>query len=110
VVVALRCGLNVLQRVRRRALGPLRAADATPALGLSGHLTVAAIVTGLATVPAGALAELVAHPGFTTPALQGRYDWGYDWTGETEALRDPELRLAVERAGFALRGFRPAAA
>ncbi len=105
LVVGLRLGLNVLQRARRNSLGSLRSVDATPALGLSGHLTVEGIRAGLATVPRGAIAELVTHPGVTTPALQQRYDWGYDWTGETTALTDPDLRNALADEGFELRGF-----
>lgn len=108
--LALRAGLNALARVRRPSLGPLRSADVTPALGVSGHLTVERIVRGLARVPRGAVAELVVHPGVTTPALQSRYDWGYDWSGETAALRDPELRRALERDGFDLRRFADLAA
>src|SRR5688572_4338796 len=67
--LGLRLGLNVLRRGRRSALGALRSADMTPALGQSGRLTVERILRGLATVPAGAIAELVAHPGVTTPEL-----------------------------------------
>lgn len=105
IVVSLRLGLNVLQRIRRKALGSLKSVDVTPALGLSGHLTVESILEGLATVPEGAVAELVTHPAITTPALQHRYDWGYDWSGETSALTDPSLPDAIAEAGFTLRGF-----
>lgn len=107
---ALRVGMNVLRRVRRAALGTLRCADVTPALGQSGHLTVERILRGLARVPRGAMAELVAHPGANTPSLESRYDWGYDWTGETAALQDPELRRALEHDGWQLRRFADAAA
>jgi predicted glycoside hydrolase/deacetylase ChbG (UPF0249 family) len=107
---ALRLGLNVLRRLRWSALGALRSADATPALGMSGHLTADRILEGLAAVPDGAVAELVAHPGVTTPALRARYDWGYDWNGETAALSDPALREAIASRGFALRSFAELAA
>ncbi len=109
-VVGLRLGLNLLRRARRPTLGALRSADVTPALGLSGHLTVEGILAGLETVPPGAVAELVAHPGFTTAALRERYDWGYDWSGETAALTDARLPAALDRAGFTLRSFSGAAA
>jgi predicted glycoside hydrolase/deacetylase ChbG (UPF0249 family) len=101
----LRLGLNALRRVRRGSLGTLRAADATPTLGLSGHLTVERILRGLASVPQGAMAELVVHPGVTTPPLQERYDWGFDWTGETAALVDPRLREGFDEVGVTLRSF-----
>ena len=106
----LRFGLNVLQWGRRTSLDGLRSADVTPALAESGHLTAQCIRRALGTVPAGAVAELVAHPGVTTPALEARYDWGYDWSGETEALTDPDLRAAVVDAGFQLYRFSDLAA
>lgn len=109
-VLALRAGLNVLRRARRGALGELRSADVTPALGESGHLTSERIVRAVAPVSPGAVAELVAHPGVTTSALRDRYDWGYDWTGETAALCDPALRRSIERDGFKLRSFADLAA
>jgi predicted glycoside hydrolase/deacetylase ChbG (UPF0249 family) len=108
--VGLRLGLNVLQKRRRAGLGALRSADVTPALGESGHLTFERISRGLERVPAGSVAELVTHPGVTTASLEARYDWGYDWTGETAALTDPRLRRAVADAGFELSGFRHLAA
>lgn len=108
--LGLRLGLNVLQRGRRASLDGLRSADSTPGLAESGHLTVQAIRRALDTVPAGAVAELVAHPGVTTPALEARYDWGYDWSGETDALTDPELRAAILDDGFELRRFTDLAA
>jgi predicted glycoside hydrolase/deacetylase ChbG (UPF0249 family) len=103
--LVLRLGMNALASLRRASLGALRSADSTPALGQSGRLTPEVILRALRRVPPGALAELVTHPGVTTPALRARYDWGYDWSGETTALRDPELRRSLERDGFELRGF-----
>jgi predicted glycoside hydrolase/deacetylase ChbG (UPF0249 family) len=100
--LALRLGLNVLQRARRAGLDGLRSADSTPALAESGRLTVQAIRRALGTVPAGSVAELVTHPGVTTPALEARYDWGYDWSGETDALTAPDLRAAILDDGFEL--------
>jgi len=108
--VGLRLGLNVLQRMRRANLGELRSADVTPALGESGHLDAERIERALRTVPAGSVAELVVHPGVTTAALEERYDWGYDWSGETAALTDERLRRSVAAAGFELRRFADLAA
>lgn len=105
VVAVLRGGANALERFRRASLGSLRAPGSTPALGLSGHLTTDGILSGLSLVPSGSVAELVTHPGITTTALKDRYRWGYDWTGETAALNDPELREALQRAGFVLSSF-----
>jgi predicted glycoside hydrolase/deacetylase ChbG (UPF0249 family) len=108
--LGLRAGLNVLQRGRRVQLGTLRSADVTPALAHSGHLGVDRITRSLESVPSGAVAELVTHPGVTTPALEGRYDWGYDWSGETAALTDTGLRRRIAEAGFALSRFTELAA
>ena len=105
MLMASRLGMNALQGIRRASLGALRAPDATPALGLSGHLTADAILAGLDAVPRGGVAELVAHPGVTTPGLQERYRWGYDWSGETAALTEPALAGALRREGFTLRNF-----
>jgi predicted glycoside hydrolase/deacetylase ChbG (UPF0249 family) len=105
LVVALRLGLNALRRWRAHDLGRLRSADTTPALGLSGHLTVETVFAGLDRVPAGATAELVVHPGENTPALESRYDWGYDWSGETAAVTDPRLADGIAERGFTLRRF-----
>ncbi len=110
ITLALRAGLNIQQRIRRATLGTLRAADATPALGESGHLTVPGIVRSLDALRGGVVAELVTHPGVTTPDLRARYDWGYGWSGETDALTDPFLREAIESRGFELRGFADLAA
>src|SRR5690606_2847257 len=65
--IGLRFGMNVLQWGRRTRLDGLRSADLTPALAESGHLTVQRIRRALDRVPRGAVAELVAHPGLTTP-------------------------------------------
>ena len=107
----MRSGLNVLQTVRRASLQPLRSPDSTPALGHSGHLSTDRILRGLSTEKAGGgVAELVAHPGVTSRSLQGRYRWGYDWSGETAALTDPELRTSLEREGYSLCTFADLAA
>jgi predicted glycoside hydrolase/deacetylase ChbG (UPF0249 family) len=108
--VALRLGLNLLRVGRRLSLGRLKSADVTPALARSGHLTAPRIARELALVPRDAIAELVVHPGVTTAALQERYDWGYDWSGETTALTDPGLRDAIAAGGFELHRFADMAA
>ena len=110
VLAALRVGMNTLQGIRRSSLGTLRAPDATPALGLSGHLTTDAILAALHDAPQGSISELVTHPGVTTPSLEDRYRWGYDWSGETAALTDPTLRETLHGSGFALHSFSGVAA
>ena len=110
VLAALRVGMNTLQGIRRSSLGTLRAPDATPALGLSGHLTTDGILAALHDAPQGSVSELVMHPGVTTPSLKDRYEWGYDWSGETAALTDPTLRTTLRSIGFSLRSFSDLAA
>jgi predicted glycoside hydrolase/deacetylase ChbG (UPF0249 family) len=110
IQVGLRWGLNVLQRRRKAMLRGLRSAHVTPALAESGHLDAERIMRALERVPAGAVAELVTHPGSSTGALEARYDWGYDWSGETAALTDHRLRSAIDTAGFELRRFSDLAA
>ena len=110
-LMVMRSGLNVLQSVRRASLRPLRSPDSTPALGHSGHLSTDRILRGLKTEKAGGgVAELVAHPGVTSRSLQERCPWGYDWSGETAALTDPELRNSLEREGYSLSTFADLAA
>ncbi len=105
LVTAFRVGLNTLQGWRRSGLGSHRSPDQTPALGLSGHLSAENILHALRGSPSGIVAELVTHPGIGSPELKARYDWGFDWTGETDALTDPSLRSAVRDAGFRLTTF-----
>lgn len=105
VVTALRCGMNVLQRRRRRELSIGRSPDATPALGFAGHLTADRILRDLDLIPAGLVSELVTHPGVQSPELEASYRWGFDWDGETAALTDPTLRASLEAAGFRLTTF-----
>jgi len=50
-------------------------------------------------------AEFVAHPGVTTPDLQTRYRWGYDWSGERAMLLDPAFRQAITDAGYRMGTF-----
>jgi len=104
-VTALRCAMNVLQHQRRRSLSDGRSPDATPALGFAGHLTRDRILRDLDRIPAGLVSELVTHPGVQSPELEASYGWGFDWDGETAALTDPNLRAALEDAGFRLTTF-----
>ena len=104
-VLLMRSGLNVLQRVRRTSMSPLRSPDSTPALGHSGHLTTDRIMRGLSSSRQRGIMELIVHPGVTTESLRERYRWGYDWSGETEALTDPELRTTLGQEGYSLRTF-----
>lgn len=50
-------------------------------------------------------AELATHPGRPTDADRQRYRWGYRWDDEVDALCSPEVRDAVDAAGFRLGTF-----
>jgi predicted glycoside hydrolase/deacetylase ChbG (UPF0249 family) len=50
-------------------------------------------------------AEIGIHPGEHGDADLARYEWGYRWGDELDALTAPEARAAVERVGFTLGSF-----
>jgi len=50
-------------------------------------------------------AELGVHPGEHADADLHRYEWGYRWGDELDALVAPEAREAVRKAGFTLGSF-----
>ena len=50
-------------------------------------------------------AEIGLHPGERDDAELARYEWGYQWGDELEALLAPSAREAVVRAGFTLGSF-----
>jgi len=89
----------VLQGLATRHTGTLP--DLLPCIGLaqSGRNTASRLAYELH-VARGQDVELVAHPGITTPELANLYRWGYDWSGEREALLSTEFRRAVEENGF----------
>jgi chitin disaccharide deacetylase len=39
--------------------------------------------------------ELVVHPGVGSGQIAKRYDWGYSWDAELEALCDPLVRRSL---------------
>jgi len=55
--------------------------------------------------PAHASAELATHPGRPTDADRQRYRWDYGWDTEVDALCAPEVRAAIDTAGFRLGTF-----
>jgi predicted glycoside hydrolase/deacetylase ChbG (UPF0249 family) len=73
----------------------------------TGHLTHAPL-RELLRVPRPGITELLCHPAYRSPALEALgYAWiaGYDFDGETAAVSDPELRDAVQSAGWERRSF-----
>ena len=95
-------------RLERRAR---TAGLATPAAfagfdeaGNVGRARLIEVIERLATTGAP-VAEIGIHPGERDDADLARYDWGYRWGDELEALLAPEVRDAVARAGFTLASF-----
>jgi predicted glycoside hydrolase/deacetylase ChbG (UPF0249 family) len=94
-------GFMALQRLAgRRAVAR---GDAPWCLGLSnsGRNSREQVISELGQCR-GHDAEFVAHPGVTTPELEDRYKWGYDWSGERDMLLNPEFKRAVGEAGYSL--------
>jgi predicted glycoside hydrolase/deacetylase ChbG (UPF0249 family) len=80
---------------------------ASTGLDEAGQLDESAMVDALRTLArSGApTAELATHPGEHGDAALGRYDWGYLWGAEGDALCKPGVRAAVEDLGFELGTF-----
>jgi predicted glycoside hydrolase/deacetylase ChbG (UPF0249 family) len=78
-------------------------------LHVSGRLKESDLLGVLRALRPG-ICEVIAHPGVTTPALEGRYAWGFEWSGELSALTSAEVRSAVERSGVCLVNYRRLAA
>lgn len=98
-----RAGLNRLAaRAAARAAQRAIAARlvATVGLDVAGHLGREKLLHILRRLPTG-VHELVVHPGVEDPELRARYTWGYDWSGELEALCSP-LGDELQRLGIQL--------
>lgn len=89
---------------------------ASTGLDEAGGLDVAAMVTSVGVLGeavrdagvAGSVnlsAELATHPGHPTDADRQRYAWDYRWDEELDALCSPQVRDAIEAAGFRLGTF-----
>ena len=89
---------------REAAAAGLRTPQAAAGFDEGGTLATPALVACIAALGAtgAATAELGLHPGEGGDPDLERYQWGYRWGEELEAVCSAEARLAVERAGFAL--------
>lgn len=54
---------------------------------------------------AATTAEIGIHPGEHEDPDLARYEWGYKWGEEFDALTAPETRAAIDRSGFTLGSF-----
>jgi len=100
---------RVVNRLARRfdaraSASGLRTTDAFAGFDEGGTLTTDALVRTLDRLGATAAesVELGIHPGEHDDADLARYEWGYRWSDELDALVSPEARAAVDRNGFTL--------
>jgi predicted glycoside hydrolase/deacetylase ChbG (UPF0249 family) len=92
-------------RFARLASGSgLRTTEAFAGFDEGGTLASDALVRTIDALGASgaATAELGLHPGEHDDVDLDRYEWGYRWGDELDALVAPEARAAVERNGFTL--------
>ena len=82
----------------------LNSTDAFAGFDEGGTLATTALVRtidGLGATGASS-AELGLHPGEHGDVDPARYEWGYRWGDELDALTSPAARDAVARNGFTL--------
>ena len=82
---------------------------ASTGLDEAGHLdTTAKMIGAIASLArtGAATAELATHPGEHGDTHLSRYQWGYRWGAEGDALCSTEVRAAVDRFDFELGTFR----
>jgi predicted glycoside hydrolase/deacetylase ChbG (UPF0249 family) len=91
----------VLQGLSRLRGG--KAPGYLPCIGLAsaGHNTASILRAELAACE-GKDVEIVVHPGVNTPELASTYDWGFDWTGERDALLSDDFRRTLALTGYSL--------
>ena len=101
--IALRLLGRLARRGGRRLPAGVAALDGTVGLLPAGHLTAPRL---RALVPRlRGTVELVCHPGRGDAELARRYDWGYGWDAERQALCDPGLPPLLAAAGVELTSF-----
>lgn len=96
-----RLGAGLARRAARRGLA---SPAATAGLDHAGRMDAPRMQRTLVRLGAcrAASAELVTHPGPMGDVELDRYQWGFRWAAELDALIAPETRAAVVRAGFTL--------
>lgn len=102
----------VVRRLSRVLEGTCDAAGwrypvASTGLDEAGHLDRTAMISALYRLAATGdpVAELATHPGEAGDPALARYEWGYQWADELEALCSAEVRAAVTELGFRLGTF-----
>jgi predicted glycoside hydrolase/deacetylase ChbG (UPF0249 family) len=90
---------------RTLARADLPLTDGSLGFDCSGRLSSGYLLRKIAVLPPG-ITELICHPGAGDPDTRSRYEsWGYRWRQELEALTDPAVQEALERAGVRLTSF-----
>lgn len=85
----------------------LRAPSAFAGFDEAGGLASDTLVAAISRLGASgaATAEIGVHPGERADDDLARYDWGYRWGDELDALTSSEVRATVTRCGFTLGSF-----
>lgn len=81
--------------------------EETVGLDEAGHLPLGAMVSSLARLASSRArsAELATHPGEADDPDRARYQWGYQWPDELEALCSKTVHAAIGELGFRLGTF-----
>lgn len=99
-------GVDTLsRRLRRRArTAGLVVTDDYAGLDDAGRMDRRTLARTIAAVGAGVArtVEINVHPGEPGDPELERFEWGYDWAGELDALVDPGARALVASLGFEL--------
>jgi predicted glycoside hydrolase/deacetylase ChbG (UPF0249 family) len=99
-----RLGLNVLSATAARSRNAPKVRPETPGLHLSGALTETDLANVVERIRPG-ITEIVTHPAISTPALQARYRWNYEWSTELAALTSPRTIALLRSNGVRLTRF-----
>ncbi|HEV3225954.1 MAG TPA: ChbG/HpnK family deacetylase [Acidimicrobiales bacterium] len=101
--------LNLLSSklARRVDAAGLRSPDAFAGFDEAGAVSTERLVTTIGALAAtlATTAEIGVHPGEHADADLRRYQWGYRWGDELDAVLATQAREAVQRAGFTLGSF-----
>jgi predicted glycoside hydrolase/deacetylase ChbG (UPF0249 family) len=101
-------GVHVLgRRLRRRVPATLAVPSASEGFDLAGRWDRTQLLAAIrrAATSGAACVELITHPGEAHDPPRSRYDWGYGWSTELEALCSAEVRAAVAESGRRLGAF-----
>ena len=93
--------LGHLGRQARRLLARAALAEPPRVLGLAetGHMTAARWQSLLGSLPDDDC-EIVLHPGEEDDVTRIRYQWGFEWRAEAEALESGLIHEALSRRGI----------